>query len=80
MVPFSVPYEVLAKRRPHQHSVLLTPEPLSKAEKLTVKLLSLVATGHNMLSMAGGVVSMRKVADSGCAVLPRRSLAVTTKL
>ena len=60
--------------------MLLTPEPLSEAEKLTVKLLSLVATGHTMLSMAGGVVSMRKAADSGCAVLPRRSLAVTTKL
>ena len=60
--------------------MLLRPEPLSEAEKLAVKLLSLVATGHTILSMAGGVVSMRKVADSGCAVLPRRSLAFTTKL
>ena len=64
----------------HQHAVLLTPEPLSDAEKLTVKLLSLVATGQTMLSMAGGVVSTRKAAVLGCAILPRRSLAVTAKL
>ena len=65
---------------PHQHLVPLTPEPLSDAEKLTVKLLSLVAMGHTMLSMAGGVVSTRNAAVLSFAILPRRSLAVTVKL
>ena len=64
----------------YQHLVPLTPEPLSDAEKLTVKLLSLVAMGHTMLSIAGGVVSTRNAAVLGCAMFPRRSLAVTVKL
>lgn len=66
--------------RADQQSVLLTPEPLSEAEKLALKLLSRVATGQAMLSMAGGTVSTRKLARSGCAVLPRRSRALTAKL
>ena len=60
--------------------MLLTPEPLSEAEKLALKLLSRVATGQAMLSMAGGIVSTKKLARSGCAVLPRRSRALTAKL
>lgn len=44
----------------HLQSVLLMPEPLSVALKLTVTLVLRVAKGIATLLMTGGVVSIRK--------------------